>query len=234
MCIVWRYVLPPAAPDDEEPAETVRKQLADSAEAKEQLVKAEKAHEKAVEEAKAQAKQVTEEANADTKRLVEQLRAQADAEVERIEVHRAQQVRLLRAQLIRRLRQDLGGGSVRRAGGLVDQYISDADAQSATVDRFIDKLTRWHRPKRCRRPATARLRAASRESLATLVEKFDQVTADLGPDQLSSVASDLAWVTDLLAHESVLTRHLADPADDPTPSSAWWRRCSKARSAIRR
>src|SRR6202011_2377432 len=63
----------------------------------------------------------------------------------------------------------------------------------------------------------ARLRAASRESLATLVEKFDQATADLGPDQLSSVADDLASVTKLLSHESVLTRHLADPADDTTP-----------------
>jgi F-type H+-transporting ATPase subunit delta len=65
--------------------------------------------------------------------------------------------------------------------------------------------------------ATARLRAASRESLATLVEKFDEVTADLKPNQLSSVADDLASVVKLLARESVLTRHLADPADDPSP-----------------
>jgi F-type H+-transporting ATPase subunit delta len=63
--------------------------------------------------------------------------------------------------------------------------------------------------------ATGRRRAASREGLARLVEKVDQVTADLGPDQLSSVADDLASVVKLLARESVLTRHLADPADDP-------------------
>ena len=31
------------------------------------------------------------------------------------------------------------------------------------------------------------------------------------------MADDLASVTSLLARESVLTRHLADPADDPTP-----------------
>jgi F-type H+-transporting ATPase subunit delta len=34
---------------------------------------------------------------------------------------------------------------------------------------------------------------------------------------LSSVADDLASVANLLARESVLTRHLADPADDPSP-----------------
>jgi ATP synthase F1 delta subunit len=198
--------------------ETVRKQLADSAEAKEQLAKAEKAHEKAVEQAKAEAKHVTEEANADAARLVEQLHAQADAEVERIKVQGAQQVQLLRAQLIRQLRQDLGGESVRRASELVNEHVSDAGAQSATVDRFIDELDAMAPSDAVVADrATARLRAASRESLATLVEKFDQVTTDLKADQLSSVAEDLASVTKLLSHESVLTRHLADPADDPTP-----------------
>jgi ATP synthase F0 subunit b len=216
--IVWRYVIPPVRRMMTNQQDNVRKQLADSAEAKEQLVKAEKAHEKAVEEAKAQAKQVTEEANADAKRLVEQLRAQADAEVERIKVQGAQQVQLLRAQLVRQLRQDLGAESVRRASELVNQHVSDANAQSATVDRFIDELDAMAPSEAVIADrATARLRAASRESLATLVEKFDEVTADLGADQLSSVASDLASVTNLLAHESVLTRHLADPADDPTP-----------------
>ncbi len=216
--IVWRYVVPPVRKMMTNQQETVRKQLADSAEAKEQLAKAEKAHEKAVEQAKAEAKQVTEEAKADAKRLVEQLRAQADAEVERIKVQGAQQVQLLRAQLVRQLRQDLGAESVRRAGELVNEHVSDADAQSATVDRFIDELDAMAPSEAVVADrATARLRAASRESLATLVDKFDQVAADLGPDQLSSVADDLASVTSLLARESVLTRHLADPADDPTP-----------------
>ncbi len=216
--IVVRYVMPPVRRMMTNQQENVRKQLADSAEAKEQLAKAEKAHEKAVAEAKAQAKQVTEEAQADAKRLVEQLRAQADAEVERIKVQGTQQVQLLRAQLIRQLRQDLGTESVRRASELVNEHVSDADAQSATVDRFIDELDAMAPSEAVVADrATARLRAASRESLATLVDKFDQLTADLKADQLSSVAEDLASVTSLLARESVLTRHLADPADDPTP-----------------
>jgi len=216
--IVWRYVVPPVRRMMANQQETVRKQLEDSAEAKKRLAEAEKAHEKAVEQARAEAKQVTEEARVDAQRIVEQLHAQADAEVERIKVQGAQQVQLLRAQLVRQLRQDLGTESVNRAGALVNEHVSDPDAQSATVDRFIDELDAMAPSEAVIGDrATARLRAASRESLAALVAKFDEVAADLGPDQLSSVADDLASVAKLLTRESVLTRHLADPADDPTP-----------------
>jgi F-type H+-transporting ATPase subunit delta len=215
--IVWRYVVPPVRKMMATQQENVRKQLADSAEAKKRLAEAEKAHEKAVEQAKAEAKRVTEEAQVDAKRIVEQLHAQADAEVERIKVQGAQQVQLLRAQLIRQLRGDLGAESVNRASELVKAHVADADAQSATVDRFIDELDAMapsDAPIGDR--ATARLRSASRESLAELIAKFDELTADLGPDQLSSLADDLASVAKLLTRESILTRHLADPADDAT------------------
>ncbi|MDT7760667.1 MAG: F-type H+-transporting ATPase subunit b atpH [Mycobacterium sp.] len=216
--IAWRYVIPPVRRMMTNQQENVRKQLADSAEAKKRLAQAEKAHEKAIEQAKAEAKQVIEEARVDTERIVEQLHAQADAEVERIKVQGAQHVQLLRAQLVRQLRQDLGTESVRRAGELVNEHISDPDAQSATVDRFIDELDAMAPSEAVIADrVAARLRPASRESLAALVATFDELTADLGPDQLSSVADDLASAANLLARESVLTRHLADPADDPSP-----------------
>ena len=216
--VLWRYVVPPVRRMMTNQQNNVRKQLEESAEAKKRLAEAEKAHEKAVEQAKAEAKQVTEEARVDAQRLVEQLRVQADAEVERIKVQGAQQVQLLRAQLVRQLRQDLGAESVRRARALVNDHVSDPDAQSATVDRFIDELDAMAPSEAVVADrAAARMRSASRASLAALVEKFDEVTADLGPDQLSSVADDLASVAKLLTRESVLTRHLADPADDPTP-----------------
>jgi F-type H+-transporting ATPase subunit delta len=215
--LVWRYVVPPVRSMMANQQEAVRKQLEDSAEAKKRLAEAEKAHEKALEQAKAEAKQVTEEARVDAQRIVEQLHAQADAEVERIKVQGAQQVQLLRAQLIRQLRQDLGVESVSRAGELVREHVSDPDARSATVDRFIDELDAMAPSEAVIEDrATARLRSASRESLAALVTRFDEVTADLGADQLSSVAEDLASVAKLLARETILTRHLADPADDPS------------------
>jgi F-type H+-transporting ATPase subunit delta len=104
---------------------------------------------------------------------------------------------------------------------LVDEHVSDSDSQSATVDRFIDELDAMAPSEAVIGDrATARLRVASRESLAVLVAKFDELTTDLGPDQLSSVADDLASVAKLLARESVLARHLADPADNPSPKLA--------------
>jgi ATP synthase F0 subunit b len=216
--IVWRYVVPPVRKMMTARQEAVRNQLDESAEAKKQLAEAEKAHEKALEQAKSEAKRVTEEAQVDAERLVEQLRAQADTEVERIKVQGAQQVQLLRAQLIRQLRQDLGTESVRRASELVREHVTDAESQSATVDRFLDELDAMAPSEAVIEDrASARLRSASRESLAALVEKFDEVTDGLGPDQLSTVANDLASVAKLLAGEKILTRHLADPADDPSP-----------------
>jgi ATP synthase F0 subunit b len=215
--LVVRYVVPPMRRMMTNQQENVRKQLEDSAEAKKRLAEAETAHEKALEQAKAEAKHVTEGARMDAQRIVEQLHAQADAEVERIKVQGAQQVQLLRAQLVRQLRGDLGAESVRRAGELVRGHVADADAQSATVDRFIDELDAMAPSEAVIEDrATARLRSASRESLAALVTKFDEVTADLGPDELSSVADDLASVAKLMARESILTRHLADPADNPS------------------
>ena len=150
--------------------------------------------------------------------LVEELRVVEDAEVEVMIYVVGAQVVLLRAALVVLLRLHLVGESFVRARALVNDHVSDPDAQSATVDRFIDELDAVAPSEAVVADrAAARMRSASRASLAALVEKFDEETADLGPDQLSSVADDLASVAKLLARESVLTRHLADPADDPTP-----------------
>ncbi len=119
--------------------ETVRKQLEDTLRPR-RLADAEKAHEKAVEQAKAEAKKVIEEARHDAESIVEQLHAQADAEVERIKVARCTAGSAAAPQLVRQLRQNLGAESVRRAGDMVREHVSDPSEQSATVDRFIDEL----------------------------------------------------------------------------------------------
>jgi ATP synthase F0 subunit b/ATP synthase F1 delta subunit len=216
--LVWRYVVPLVRRLMSAQQQTVRNQLDESAAAKKRLEEAERAHEKALEQAKAEAKQVTEEARVDAGRIAQQLRAQADAEVERIKVQGAQQVQLLRAQLIRQLRQDLGVESVGRAGELVRNHVADAEAQSATVDRFLDELDAMAPSDAVVEDrATARLRSASREASSALVDRFDEVAAGLQESELSTLASDLAAVVKLLHREKILTRHLADPADDPAP-----------------
>lgn len=216
--LLWRYVVPPVRRLMAAQQDTVRRQLQESAESGKRLTQAEKAHAKALEQAKAEAQGIVEEARVDAERIVEQLRAQADAEVERIKVQGAQQVQLLRAQLIRQLRQDLGAESVHRAAELVRDHVSDRQARSATVDRFLDELDAMAPSNALvEDPLTAKMRSASRESLAKLIDRFDEVAAGLDEFQLSSLADDLAAVAKLLSHETILTRHLADPADDPSP-----------------
>jgi F-type H+-transporting ATPase subunit b/F-type H+-transporting ATPase subunit delta len=216
--LVWRYVVPPVRKLMANRQETVRKQLEDNASAAKRLVEATQAHEKAVREAEGEAKIVVEESRADAKSITEHLRAQADAEVERVKIQGQQHIQLLRAQFIRQLRQDLGAEAVGRAGELVREHVSDPNARSATIDRFLDELDAMAPSSiTVDDPAMAKLRAASREALTGLVTRFEAVAANLDESQLASLADDLAAVTKLLSRETILTRHLADASDDPAP-----------------
>ena len=213
--LVWRYVVPPVRRLMTDRQETVRKQLDDSASADKRLAEAKQAHEKVVREAEVEAKRVIEESRADAKSIAEQLRVHADAEVERVKLQGQQHIQLLRAQFIRQLRQDLGSEAVRRAGDLVREHVSDSDAQSATVDRFLDGLEEMALSSvTIEDPATAKLRSGSREALNTLIERFDEVTDGQGESELSTLADELAAVTKLLNREPILARHLADPSND--------------------
>ena len=213
--LIWRYVAPPVRTMMKNQQEAVRTQLADHAEAEKKVADADTEHAKALEEAKAEAKKVIEEARHDAESIAKQLRAQADVELERIKTQGAQQVRLLRQQLIRELRASLGAESVHRAGDLVRDFVSDPSEQSATVDRFLAELDEMA-------PsttgfgdvATVKLRAASRESLAKVVESFDGVVGDLDTDGLTRLADDSASLVKMLRRESILARHLADPSTD--------------------
>lgn len=213
--LVWRYVVPPVRRLMTDRQETVRKQLEESASAEKRLADAKQAHDKAVRQAEEEAKRVIEEARADAKSIAEQLRIQADAEVERVKVQGQQHIQLLRAQFIRQLRQDLGSEAVGRAGELVREHVSDFDAQSATVDRFLGELEEMAPSSvTLADPATAKLRSGSREALNTLIERFNEVTDGQSESDLSGLADDLAAVTKLLNREPILTRHLADSSND--------------------
>src|ERR1700758_494200 len=141
--IVWlvvRYVVPPVRRLMTARQETVRQQLKESAAAVDRLKEASQAHSKATEDAKVEAQLVVEEAREDAKRIAEQMQAQAVIDAQRIKEQGARQVQLMRAQLTRQLRLELGHESVRHAEELVRTYVADAAQQSATVDRFLDEL----------------------------------------------------------------------------------------------
>ncbi|UQX09587.1 F0F1 ATP synthase subunit B/delta [Candidatus Mycobacterium methanotrophicum] len=218
MLLVWRYVVPPLRRMMTARQETVRQQLDDAAAAADRLAEASRAHSKAVEDAKVEAKRVTDEAQADAVRIGEQMRAQADSEAERVRSQGAKQVELLRAQLVRQLRQELGAESVLRAGELVRGYVADSAQQSSTVDRFLDDLEAMAPSEAdvaC--PIAEKMRSASRVALTGLTKHFDDIADDLDDGGLSSLADDLTSVAGMLHRESVVTRYLALPAEEATP-----------------
>lgn len=218
--LLWRFVVPPVRRLMAAQQESVRAQLDDAAAAAERLATASQAHAKAVADAKVQARQVIDEARADAERITEQLRKQADAEVERLKAAGEQQVGLLRAQLIRQLRSDLGAESVRRAAELVSDHVGDPARQSDTVDRFLDELDAMA-PKPADSadtayPAFDKMRSASRLALGGVMQRFDTVAGGLDDQALTALADDLVAIAKLLSRESVVTRNLTVPVDDAT------------------
>lgn len=211
--IIWRYVVPPVRRMMANQQEAVRNQLDESAKAAQRLAEADKFHAERLAEAKAEAKHITEEARVDAERIAEQLRAQADVEVERIKVQGGQQVSLLRAQMIRQLRQELGIESVRRAADLVRAHVADPQAQSATVDRFLDELDSMA-PAAFTLEVSSDLRSASRDAQAALIAKFDSLSSGLSADALSTLSDELASVAKLLVAEPILARHLAEASGE--------------------
>jgi F-type H+-transporting ATPase subunit delta len=197
--LLWKYVVPPIRTMMKNQQDAVRTQLADHEAAGKKVADADIEHAKAVAEAKAEAAKVIEEARHDAEKIVEQLRTQADAELERIKIQGTQQVQLLRQQLIRELRQSLGSESVHRAGEMVRDFVANPAEQSATVDRFLAELDEMAPSNKVFEEAvTAKLRAASRESVAEMVRRFDGVVANLDADQLTSLANDMASAVKLL------------------------------------
>ncbi|HEX4392352.1 MAG TPA: F0F1 ATP synthase subunit B/delta [Mycobacterium sp.] len=219
--IVWlvvRFVVPPVRKMMADQQNTVRQQLADSSAAADRLAAASRAHAKAKEDAHAEAQRLTEEAQSDAKRIGEQLRAQADSDAERIKQQGAKQAELMRAQLIRQLRQDIGDESVRRAGELVRAYVTEPDQQAATVDRFLDDLDEMAPSEaEIHYPVLGSLRSASQQSLTDLMDRLAEIAEGLDDSALTTLAEELVEVAHLLSHEVVVTRYLATRAEDSTP-----------------
>jgi F-type H+-transporting ATPase subunit delta len=208
--IITKYVVPPVRKLMADQQEAVRTQLAESAASAQRLAAADSHHTQRVQEGRTDARHVVDEARSDSVRITEQLAAQADVEAERIKVQGVQQVSLLRSQLIRQLRGDLGSESVRRAGELVRAHVADPQARSATVDRFLDELEAMAPAAFAPEVGSSGMRSASRDAQTALVERFTSMAASLSTDELSTLADELTAVDKLLLREPILARHLAE------------------------
>lgn len=215
--IVWiigKYVVPPVRKLMADQRQAVATQLEESAKATQRLAAADQHHAARVAEGKADAQHVITEARADSVRIGEALRAQADVEAERIVAQGGQQSSLLRAQMVRQLRGELGGAAVSRARELVSAYVADPAAQSGTVDRFLDELESMAPAASAPDVDSSDMRSASREALAAVVARFDSISGALSIDQLSTTADELAAVAKLLVREPILARHLAEASGE--------------------
>lgn len=208
--IIVRYVVPPVRRLMAAQQQTVRDQLEESSVSTRRLAEADQYHAKRVADGQSEARHIVDEARSDSVRIAEQLRTQADVEVERIKVQGGQQVSLLRTQMIRQLRTDLGSEAVRRAGDLVRAHVADPQARSATVDRFLDELESMAPAAFTPEIGNSGMRSASRDAQAALVERFDAMAGSLSGEQLSTLSDELASVAELLLREPILARHLAE------------------------
>lgn len=213
LVILWvinKFVVPPVRKLMADQKQAVRDQLDESAKATQRLAAADQFHAQRVEQGRDEARHIVDEARTDSVRIAEQLRTQADVEAERIKIQGVQQVQLLRTQTIRQLRAELGGESVRRAGDLVRAHVSDPQARSATVDRFLDELDAMAPAASAPEVSGSDLRSASRDAQAAVVGRFDSLAASLTGAELSTLAAELAEVDQLLLREPILARHLAE------------------------
>ena len=208
--IIWKFAVPPIRKLMKERQETVRTQLEESAKATQRLAEADRFHAVRVEEGKVEARHIVDEASSDSVRIAEQLRLQGGVEAERIKMYGDQQVLLLRAQLIRELRGELGAEAVRRATDIVKARVSDPREQSATIDRFLDELEAMAPVVVAPEISPSELRPASRDAQAAAVARFDALASTLSLDDLTRLAAELAAVDRLLVQEPILARHLAE------------------------
>jgi F-type H+-transporting ATPase subunit delta len=221
VAILVKWVWPLIRTMMQKQQDAVRAALAESAEAAKKLEDADAMHAKALEDAEAEAARVTDEARHDSERIAEQLAEQAGVDAERIKTQGAQQIQLMRQQLIRQLRQGLGSETVQKADELVRAHVADPAAQSATVDRFLAELDEMAPSTAViETGASARLRAASRNALSALTGDFDGVAGRLREPGLTTLADELAAVAKLLIGEPALTKSLAEPTDNPSAKVA--------------
>lgn len=214
--ILMKWVVPLVRDMMHKQQDAIRTALAESAEAAKKLEDADAMHARALEDAEAQSAKVTDEARQDSERIAAQLQEQAGVDAERIKLQGAQQVQLMRQQLIRQLRSGLGEGAVLKAADLVREHVADPAAQAATVDRFLDDLEDMAPSSvTIETGASARLRSASRQALSALTEEFDNVAGRLREPGLTTIADELAAVVALLMDQPGLTKHLAEPSDNP-------------------
>lgn len=220
--IFWKWVLPPLRKMVVHQQTTIVQQIDDSDAAAAKVVDAEAAHERALAKAKTEAEQLHAGALEDAKGIHEDLQAQSESEVRRITDHGQAQGELVRANLVRQLRAELGQDAVGQADQLVRAHLADPAAQSASVDRVIDELEAMAAggPSADRVAHNAELiglhsmRATSRNAARAVAKQFDSAAASLDGAALTTASEELTQVLHVLHANPVVRKKLTEDDDN--------------------
>lgn len=218
----WKWVLPPLKKAVANQQNTINQQVVDSEDAAAKVVDAKAAHERALDKAKTEADELHEGALTDAESIRSDLRAQAESEQRRIAEHGKAQTELVRSNLVRQLRTELGVDAISGADRLVRSHLSDPSAQSASIDKAIDELEAMaaggpasdlvaHRADLI---GLHSMRATSRDAARAVAKDFDAASADLDGEALTSASEELTDVIAVLNANPVLRKKLTDDDDN--------------------
>ncbi|MGV9713427.1 F0F1 ATP synthase subunit B/delta [Gordonia sp. NPDC003424] len=219
----WKWVLPPLKRAVAKQQDTINQQVVDSEDAAAKVIDAQAAHERALSEAKDESARLHASALEDAQAIADDIDAQRQAELKRISEHGKAQSELVRANLVRQLRADLGVAAVDEADALVRSRLADPAAQSASIDKAIDELESMaaggpaadlvaHRADLI---GLHSMRATSRDSARAVAKDFDAKGADLDSAALTTASEEMTAVIGVLHANPVLRKKLTDDDDNP-------------------
>ncbi|HVU75201.1 MAG TPA: F0F1 ATP synthase subunit B [Mycobacteriales bacterium] len=140
LVIIWKKIYPRLAKVLEDRQALIDRQIAESAEAKDRLEKAESEYREALAEAKKEAAKIREDAAADKARIVEEARGQAQQQVDDMLRRAEDRIATEREQAIRALRSEVGTLAVSLAERVVRVSLEDDAKQRQVVDAFLAAL----------------------------------------------------------------------------------------------
>ncbi len=138
--VLYRFVRPLVATMVRDRQDSIQQQVDASDEAAQRLQQAQQRFEAAEAEARKEQARIRDDARIDAGRIAEELQEQAEREIERIRQRGEEQLAAQRDQLIRGLRAELGGSSMKLAERIVVEQLADDRRKSATVDQFLNDL----------------------------------------------------------------------------------------------
>lgn len=140
LVIIGRYIAPPVQRAMQERQDMIKKQVADSDRAAEQLQQARQQYNDLLAQARTEAAKIRDSARADAQSLTEEMREQANQEVARIQQRGTESLAQQREQVVQDLRSDIGDLAVRLASRVVGESLHDEARRSNLVDRSLDEL----------------------------------------------------------------------------------------------